>query len=51
METIAKSKVFKASDIIAYASGSVVSKVMPADVPHAVNATGKFKMQMTMIRD
>ena len=107
METVEKSSVFKASEIIDYASGSVVSKVivkrnggnitlfafdkgqglsehtapfdalvqvlegeaeiildkqsfrvkvgesiiMPADVPHAVSAAMRFKMQLTMIKD
>jgi len=27
------------------------SIIMPANIPHAVSAIGKFKMQLTMIRD
>ncbi len=107
METVEKSKIFRVSESIKYASGSIVSKViakqqggnitlfafdrgqalsehsapfdalvqivegdaeiiinkvpyhlksgesiiMPANIPHAVSATGKFKMQLTMISD
>ncbi len=107
METIEKSNVFIAQEIIEYSPGAIVSKVivkqeegnvtlfafdkgqglsehsapfdalvqvvegeaeiiinrqpfhlksgqsiiMPADIPHAVNATGKFKMMLTMIKN
>lgn len=27
------------------------SIIMPANIPHAVNAAGRFKMQLTMIKD
>ena len=27
------------------------SIIMPANIPHALNAIGKFKMQLTMIKD
>jgi quercetin dioxygenase-like cupin family protein len=35
---------------VPYALGSGDAIVMPADVPHALKATQKFKMLLTMIR-
>ena len=57
--TFPKASVMRFADKIEYADGGVVSKqvlktgdavIMPAGVPHALQAAERFKMLLTMIK-